>query len=155
MVKAALLLLALPAAMGAQSAQASELAGPGRFCGYSPIVDLLPGERIVTLEGGIHAGTFRWDGPFGSLEVAGVGWASRPRGNLAARRTARGHAIFKERMREGRYSVAIWNGRNGAAYFTSPSPLTRAQRAAIERVDLFQEGEEPEGCRLRTMFSWE
>lgn len=138
-----------------KGAQAGELKGPGRFCGYSPIIDLLEGERVVTLEGGIHGGTFLWEGLFGSLKVSGIGWAGRPRGAMVRRPTTRGHARFRQRLGEDGFTVAIWNRRQGAAYFSSPAPLTRPQLAAIERVDLFQEGEDPENCRLRTIFSWE
>lgn len=48
LVAAAALATALPF-----FAEAGELEGPGRFCGYSPIIDLLPGERITTLEGDV------------------------------------------------------------------------------------------------------
>lgn len=136
-------------------ARASELKGPGRFCGYSPIIDLLEGERIVTLEGGIHSGTFRWEGAFGTLDVTGIGWASRPAGAIVGGPTRKGHARFKERAGEGGFKVALWNRKHGAAYFASPVPLTGAQLAAIDRVDLYEEGQEPEGCRLRTTFSWD
>ena len=61
---------------------ASELEGPARFYGYSPTIDLGPGEKITTLQGGIHGGSFRWDGDFGSMVVRGIGWASRPNGRL-------------------------------------------------------------------------
>jgi hypothetical protein len=54
--------------------------------------------------------------------------------------------------RGGAYVVAIWNGRQGAAYFTSDQPITAAQLGAIDRVRLYQEGETPEGCNLRTVF---
>ena len=140
--------------LSADEARASELAGPARFCGYSPLIDLLPGERIVTLEGGIHGGRFRWEGAFGSLDVDGVGWASRPPGAMIPRPTSRGHASFEQRHSNGRYVVAIWNRRQGAAYFSSGRPLNSAQLVAIDRVDLFQEGEDPGRCNLRTGFSW-
>ena len=129
--------------------------GPGRFCGYAPIIDLLPGERIATLKGGMHAGTFIWEGAFGRLEVTGIGWGSRPNGKFLPRPTSTGMARFEEHRAKDRYTVAIWNRRQGAAYFSSPRPLTRAQFAAIDRVNLFQEGEDPTGCKLRTIFSWD
>jgi len=148
--------IAAAALVAAAAASASTLEGPGRFCGYSPIIDLLEGERITTLTGGIHGGTFRWEGAFGTLEVQGIGWASEPDGRPEARRTARGHVRFATRRRQGSHEVAIWNGRHGAAYFRSPDPLTRAQLAAIDRVDLFDEtDQEPQGCKLRTVFAWE
>ncbi|WP_213980882.1 hypothetical protein [Sphingomonas sp. dw_22] len=134
---------------------AGELNGPGRFCGYAPIIDLVAGERVVTLQGGIHGGTFRWEGAFGMLDVHGIGWASKPPGRIVARRAGKGPVRFGQRRVDGKYMVAIWNGRHGAAYFQSPRALTRAQLAAIDRVDLFEEGEEPQGCKLRTIFSWE
>jgi hypothetical protein len=140
---------------GPQVAAASELKGPGRFCGYSPIIDLLPGERVVTIQGGIHGGTFRWEGPFGSLDVHGVGWAAPPESWTPNGVTSKGHARFKERWVSGRYEVVIWNRRNGAAYFLSKRHLTAQQLAAIDRVDLFEEGEVPKGCQLRTAFSWQ
>jgi hypothetical protein len=143
-------LLALPSA-----AHASEMEGPGRFCGYSPIIDMQPGERVVVLAGGMHGGTFRWSGDFGTLEVHGIGWASKPRGKVAVRRNAKGHVRFAQRPVDGEYVVALWNGAAGAAYFRSQRPFTAAQLAAIDRVDLFEEGQEPEGCQLRTIFSWE
>ena len=149
-IAAALAVLAVP-----PNAAAADWAGPGRFCGYSPIIDMVKGERIRTLVGGIHGGTFRWSGSFGTLEVHGIGWASKPPGRALPRRTAKGHIRFAERRKDGLHVVAIWNGEHGADYFQSPQPLTRAQLAAIDRVDLFDEGEEPEGCDYRTIFSWE
>ena len=149
------LFAAVAFALLASSAQAAELEGPARFCGYSPIIDLLAGERITTLEGGIHSGTFRWDGPFGSLEVHGIGWASRPPGQIVEPKRGERPARFAQRRVAGEYVVAIWNGANGAAYFRSPRPITRSQMRAIERVTLFEEGQTPMGCNLRTMFSWE
>ena len=146
---------AIAALLFASAASASELKGPGRFCGYSPIIDLLPGERIETLEGGIHGGTFRWIGDFGSLEVNGVGWAGEPKGKVALKRNAKGHVRFAQHRAKGEYVVAIWNGANGAAYFSSAKPITETQVTAIDRVDLFEEGQKPEGCNLRTIFSWE
>ncbi|MXP27146.1 hypothetical protein GRI39_14015 [Altererythrobacter indicus] len=139
----------------AAPAFAGELAGPARFCGYSPIIDLIEGETVVTLQGGIHGGSFRWEGAFGSLEVNGIGWASRPKGRIVSEQTDARPARFAQRRTDGRYQIAIWNGRHGAAYFTSPNRFTRQQIEAIERVRLFEEGETPEGCNLRTVFSWE
>ncbi|PTD18562.1 hypothetical protein CV103_14860 [Sphingomonas fennica] len=136
-------------------ADASELAGPGRFCGYSPIIDLLPGEHVVTLDGGVHGGRFQWEGDFGKLEVFGIGWASRPKGRSVPKASSHGHVVFAERRIQGRYVIALWNRAHGAAYFSSPGPLTAAQRSAIGRVDLFEEGEEPAACDLRTTFAWE
>lgn len=154
-MKIGLLSLAIAAAMHAGPALAAELTGPARFCGYAPIIDLLPGERITTLQGGMHAGTFIWGGAFGRLEVTGIGWGSRPNGKVLPRPTSTGMARFAEQRVKDRYTVAIWNRRQGAAYFSSPRPLTKAQFRAIDRVNLFQEGEEPTGCKLRTIFSWE
>jgi len=138
----------------APQAVAGDWKGPGRFCGYSPIIDLVQDEEVTVLTGAIHSGTFRWDGAFGSLKVAGVGLASRPKGRVVAP-TGKGHKRFGQRRDTNGYTVAIWNGETGAAYFTSPRPLTKAQFAAIDRVDLFNEGEEPKGCDFRTVVVWE
>ncbi|MGX5713614.1 hypothetical protein ACWKWJ_13010 [Sphingopyxis terrae subsp. ummariensis] len=154
-MRAASIGCAVAALLGAAAASAGELKGPARFCGYSPIIDLLPGERIETLSGGIHGGTFRWTGNFGSLKVNGIGWASKPKGKIASKRNAMGHVRFAQRRSEGEYVVAIWNRSHGAAYFSSADPITKLQLAAIDRVDLFNEGEHPEGCKLQTIFSWE
>ncbi|MBI1685889.1 hypothetical protein [Caulobacter hibisci] len=150
----AVALLLTAQAMAAQ-AQAGELAGPGRFCGYSPIIDLLPGEKVTTLQGGAHAGTFRWEGPFGVLEVSGSGWGARPPGAIVRRLSKTEPARFAQRRDHGRHVVALWNGGYGAAHFSSDKRLTKAQIAAIDRVRLFQEGETPSGCDLRTVFSWD
>lgn len=150
----ALTLTAVAIVIGVQ-AEAGELRGPGRFCGYSPIVDLREGERIVTLAGGIHGGTFRWEGTWGAMTVDGIGWASRPPGRALPSRTRGGTIRFAERSEAGSRVVAIWNERQGSAYFRTQGRFTAAQIAAIDRVRLFQEGEEPEGCKLRTVFSWE
>lgn len=139
----------------AAPASAADLKGPARFCGYSPIIDLREGERVETLQGGIHGGSFRWDGPFGSLEVFGVGWASRPKGRIVARQSGERPARFAERQVDGAYEIAIWNGENGAAYFRSDRPFTSKQIAAVKRVRLFNEGETPEGCDLSTVFVWD
>jgi len=151
----AALVAAVAVALLAAPAAASELKGPARFCGYSPIIDLLPGERVETLSGGIHSGTFRWTGDFGTLGVTGIGWAGEPKGEVAVDKNAKGHVRFKQRRTDGAYMVAIWNGANGAAYFSSDKPITEPQLAAIDRVDLFEEGQETEGCNLKTIFSWE
>jgi hypothetical protein len=135
-------------------ALASELEGPARFCGYSPIIDLQAGETITTLQGGIHGANFRWDGAFGSMVVRGIGWASRPEGRLVAEPTEDKPGRFAQRKRDGKYTIAIWNGRQGAAYFESAARFTDRHYEAIERVRLFQEGEEPSDCDLRTVFVW-
>lgn len=135
-------------------AASADLVGPARFCGYSPIIDLLPGEKVTTLEGGIHGGSFLWEGTFGTLEVHGIGWASRPKGRIATARSSTKPAMFAQRRVDERYVIAIWNGANGAAYFSSARPLTVPQLEAIKRVNLFEEGETPSGCSLRTVFSW-
>lgn len=135
-------------------AASAELLGPARFCGYSPIIDLVPGEKVTTAQGGIHGGSFSWEGAFGTLEVQGIGWASRPKGRIATAGTITRPAMFAQRRVGGRYVVAIWNGANGAAYFSSARPLTDPQLRAISRVTLFEEGETPSGCDMRTVFSW-
>ncbi len=150
----ALALTTVATMMASAPVAAGELRGPGRFCGYAPIVDLVAGERIVTLEGGIHGGTFRWEGPWGVMTVDGVGWASRPGGRALPARTSGGAIRFAERRDKRGHVVAIWNGRRGAGYFRSDNRFTPGQLAAIDRVRLFQEGEEPSGCDLRTVFSW-
>ena len=150
LVTAAVLATALPVL-----AEASTIEGPGRFCGYSPIIDLLPGEKVTTLEGGIHGGSFRWEGPFGALDVRGIGWASRPKGRLLEVQTGTKPARFAQRRMNKRYEVAIWNGGHGAAYFSSEKPLNAHQLKAISRVQLFEEGQDPSECKLRTSFSWE
>ncbi|MBL8771076.1 MAG: hypothetical protein JNK30_06800 [Phenylobacterium sp.] len=133
----------------AAPAAAAELAGPARFCGYAPIIDLLPGERVVDLASGIHAGHFRWEGAFGALEVAGIGWARRPKGRIVTPvQDGRPAVVAQRRTRDG-YVIAIWNGAQGVAYFTSPRPFTRAQREAIRRVTLYEEGDTPPACDLR------
>jgi len=152
---AALPFLSIALCYGVGAASASELVGPGRFCGYSPIIDLEKGERITPLEGGIHGGSFRWEGSFGTLEVRGIGWAARPKGPRLRHPSRTGATVFRPRLVDGLYQAAIWNGRQGAAYFSSPTPFTAVQMAAIDRVALFQEGEDPGKCNLRTVFSWE
>jgi hypothetical protein len=136
-------------------AAASELRGPGRFCGYAPIIDLLPGEKVTTGQGGIHSGSFVWEGAFGRFEVRGIGWASPPKGRILRAQTDARPARFAERRVDGGYEIAIWNGAHGAAYFTSPTPFTARQLEAIDRVRLFEEGQDPPNCKLRTIFVWE
>ncbi|WP_423601946.1 hypothetical protein [Sphingomonas sp. MS122] len=127
-----------------------DLAGPGRFCGYSPIIDLLPGERVTLGNGGMHGGSFRWEGEFGVLDVHGIGWASRPKGGATKQPTSKGHVRFREKREGKHYVVAIWNGRHGAAYFRSDRPLSNAQLKAIDRVGLFDENDaSPTGCDFR------
>lgn len=138
----------------ATPATASDLEGPARFCGYSPIIDLKFGEKITTLQGGIHGGSFQWDGDFGSLVVRGIGWASHPKGRLVVEPSEGRPGHFAQRRQDGKYIIAIWNGQQGVAYFESGTRFTDQQRAAIDRVRVFQEGEEPSGCDLRTVFVW-
>ena len=135
-------------------ATASDLEGPARFCGYSPIIDLRPGEKITILQGGIHGGSFQWDGDFGSMVVRGIGWATRPKGQLVVHPSEGRPGQFAQQKRDGKFVIAIWNGRQGAAYFESPARFSDEQRAAIGRVRLFQEGEAPSDCDLRTVFAW-
>ena len=104
------------------------------------------------MDGGMHGGTFRWQGAFGDLTVYGIGWASKPEGRMLSRRTSAGQRPFAVRRDGQDYVAAIWNGRQGAAYFRSPKPLSDEAKAAIDRVSLTQEGEEPTGCKLRTIF---
>ncbi|CAN7626497.1 hypothetical protein LJR219_004855 [Phenylobacterium sp. LjRoot219] len=139
----------------AGQSEAADLTGPGRFCGYAPIIDLLPGESVTVLEGGIHGGSFLWEGAFGSLKVHGIGWASRPKGRLIGPASNAKPARSKQRRVGGSYEIAIWNGGHGAAYFSSTTPFTARQVEAISRVSLFEEGQTPSDCQLRTMFSWE
>jgi hypothetical protein len=150
-----LTVVAILATLLSVRAEAGEIEGPGRFCGYSPIIDLLPGEKVTTLEGGIHGGSFRWEGPFGSLDVRGIGWANRPNGRMVEAQTGTKPARFAQRRVNSRYQIAIWNGAHGAAYFSSATPLTERQIKAISRVNLFEEGQTPSGCNLRTSFSWD
>jgi hypothetical protein len=107
------------------------------------------------LEAGIHAGSFRWEGAFGSMEVRGIGWASRPPGQILNAQTGTKPARFAQDRVRGRYEIAIWNGAHGAAYFTSPAPFTKRQIEAIDRVTLFEEGEDPPNCNRRTITVWE
>lgn len=146
---------AILASLFSMPAAAADLKGPARFCGYSPIIDLRSGEKVTTLGGGIHGGSFRWEGAFGALDVDGIGWASRPKGRMTTPPTAKKPAVFAQRRRDDRYMIAIWNGEHGAAYFSSDAPLTAAQRKAIGRVTLYNEGEKPSGCDLWTTFSWD
>jgi hypothetical protein len=150
-IAAAVMLSALVVA----PATAADIVGPGRFCGYSPIIDLLDGEKVTTLEGGIHSGRFRWEGAFGILEVHGIGWAGRPKGRIVKARSFNSPARFAQKRAEGTYQIAIWNGTHGAAYFTSPKPFTQSQLDAVDRVGLFEEGQSPSNCKLSTVFSWE
>jgi hypothetical protein len=134
---------------------ARDLKGPARFCGYSPIIDLRANENVTILEGGIHGGTFRWSGAFGSLDVSGIGWASPPVGRIEKPLSDGVPARFAQRRQDGRFVIAIWNGRHGAAYFRSQTRFTAAHIEAIDRVKLYEEGETPTNCNLRTTFSWE
>jgi hypothetical protein len=143
------------AVLAGAPAKASELTGPGRFCGYAPIIDLLPGEKVTTLESGMHGGTFRWEGAFGSLEVHGTGAAARPKGRIAEPQTGSRPTRFAQRRVDGQYVIAIWNRSDGAAYFRSKTPFTPQQIAAIKRVRLIDDGHAPSGCKLRTVTVWE
>ena len=153
-MKRACVFILLLLGLVATPATASDLEGPARFCGYSPIIDLKFGEKITTLQGGLHGGSFQWAGDFGSLVVRGIGWASRPKGRLVVEPSDGRLGHFAQRKRDGKYIIAIWNGRQGVAYFESGTRFTDQQRAAIDRVRVFQEGEEPSGCDLRTVFVW-
>jgi hypothetical protein len=141
--------------MGVVPVYGDELKGPLRFCGYSPIIDLQRDETIQLLSGGIHGGSFRWSGPFGSLEVHGIGWASRPQGRIVKKLSGDTPARFAPRRQDGRYKIAIWNGGHSAAYFISDRPISDEQIRAIDRVRLYEEGQNPVGCDTRTVFSWE
>ena len=137
--------------VAATSSAAADLEGPGRYCGYSAIIDLEAGETVTTQSGGMHGGTFVWSGSFGTLQVRNIGWAKRPEGMRVRRLTATGQTRFSARKRDGKYEIAIWNRRYGAAYFQSDERFTESQFAAIDRVHLYDEWGKPEGCRLRTV----
>jgi hypothetical protein len=155
-VKAVRLLMAVVLLTSTTTAYAAQFEGPGRFCGNSAIIDLRAGEAIEPHSGGIHSGRFSWSGDFGTLEVQNIGWASRPEGRAQRQPTPTGQTRFAERQRGGKHSVAIWNRVYGAAYFSSDVPLTEDQLAAIERVYLIDESmDNPQGCRFRTVFSFE
>ncbi|WP_201038984.1 hypothetical protein ACGGKE_13475 [Sphingobium naphthae] len=143
--------LALVAA-APEPAKASEIEGPARFCGYSPIIDLLHGEKVTTLDGGIHGGSFRWEGSFGEMHVYGIGWARRPDGRIIKAAAADNPARFGQRKTNRRYRIAIWNGSHAAAYFESSRPFTVSQLKAIDRVRLYEEEQAPADCSLRTVF---
>jgi len=128
---------------------AAELHGPGRYCGYSPIIDLLPGEMITTLEDGLERGSFRWQGAFGSLEVRGDSWAEKPKGRIVTPGASSAPTRFAQRRAAGGYSIAIWNGSHSVAVFMSRSPFTAKQIEAIGRVRLRDIAEtSPVGCDL-------
>jgi hypothetical protein len=146
--------LAITALSVATPCEAADLRGPARFCGYAPIIDLLRDESVTTMGGGIHGGSFRWNGKFGSLIVHGIGWARRPDGESAEPGSNSRPAVFKQRRVSDGYEIAIWNGAHGAAYFNSAKPFTPRQLEAIRRVTLFEEGETPSNCKLRTTFDW-
>lgn len=129
--------------------------GPGRFCGYAAIIELRSGERIIPTQGGIHGGTFEWQGAFGKLEVVNIGWAAKPREEPMPARTGTGQTQFPEVLGKDGHSKKIWDRANGVAIFTSDAPLTAAQLEAIDRVGLFTEGERPENCKYGTVFSWD
>lgn len=150
-----LMFLAAPFALAiATHSYGADISGPGRFCGYAPIIDLRSGEDITVLQSGIHAGSFRWKGAFGSLDVWGSGWAQPPAGAVAAAAIGDAPMRFKPTRMGTVYRIAIWNGLHGVAYFSSARPLTAPQVEAIKRVRLFEEGEAPSDCDLRTVFSW-
>lgn len=151
MMRLPLALCALALFLTAQKADA-RFDGPGRFCGYSVVLDLQRGENIEAMSLGIHSGNFVWSGSFGRLEVSNVGWARKPEGVLEG--TRKGLTTFRIE-RAGREGLALWNGRAGAAYFFGSGRITAEQRAAIDRVYLIDElSDEPQGCRYRTIFSW-
>ena len=154
MMRSLLIAPAVALLLSTQS-EAADLMGPGRFCGYAPIIDLVPGESVTTLEGGIHGGSFLWDGAFGSLKVHGIGWASRPKGRMIGPASSAKPARSQQHQVDGGYEIAIWTGGHGAAYFSSVTPFTARQVEAISRVKLFEEGQTPSDCKLRTVFSWE
>jgi len=136
-------------------AAAHALHGPGRFCGYSTVIDLRADERVVTLEGSIHSGSFRWEGPWGHMTVRDSEIASPGHRKVAVERTPGGAIRLAERRDGNGYVVAIGNGRSAAAWFSNDTRFTAAQLAAIDRVTLFADGQQPERCDLRTVFVWE
>ncbi|MFM1977479.1 MAG: hypothetical protein RL145_2325 [Pseudomonadota bacterium] len=136
-------------------ARATEVTGPARFCGYSTIIDLEAGEKVRIVDAGIHAGRFLWLGSFGALEVRNIGWAKRPAGRIVRKSTQAKPARFQQTKSRDVYSVALWNGRQGVAYITSSTRFTTNQIEAIDRVKLYQEGEPPQNCTMRTVFIWE
>jgi hypothetical protein len=152
-----MLLAAIFLALGAD-ASASEpndysFEGPGRFCGYSAIIDLRQGETISNMEGGIHGASFAWSGAFGRFDIRANGWAAPPSSSVVMVRPD-GVRELATRRSKGHYQTTLWNGRQGVVSFTTDRRPTAAQMAAMRRVSLFQEGEEPSECRYRMTFSW-
>lgn len=148
------LILAAAATLAAESEKASDFVGPGRFCGYSAIIDLEPGEKVEPLGYGIHGGEFRLTGSFGSLEVGESGWARKPSGRVKAL-TALKLTMFHQHRQESRWMIALWNGEHGVARFVADTRFTTEQLKVIERVRLINEGDEPDGCKYRVIFTVE
>ena len=89
------------------------------------------------------------------MTVLGTGIASPGDEKVAVERTPGGATGYAERRDGDRHVVAIWNRSTGTAWFSNDRRFTAPQLAAIDRVQLFDESERPEGCNLRTIFVWE
>jgi hypothetical protein len=136
--------------VAAAGATAADLEGPARYCGYSAIIDLAPGEAVTAQSGGMHGGWFEWSGSFGTLQVRNNGFAKRPEGTRFRELTTTGQTRFHPTRKDGKYRIALWNRRYGTAYFQSDERFTESQLAAIDRVHLYDEWSKPEGCSFRT-----
>ena len=152
-----MLLAAVALALGADASAAEtddySFEGPGRFCSHSAIIDLRPGETISDMAGGIHGASFAWSGEFGRFDIDAIGWAS-PTSSVVVNIRPDGVRELATRRSAGHYQTTLWNGRQGVVSFATDRRPTAAQKAAMRRVSLFQEGEEPSDCKYRMAFSW-
>jgi hypothetical protein len=151
-----LALLAAPEA-AAEPAQAESWAGPGRYCGYATEIDLAEGETISTRRLGIHGAAFEWMGKFGRIEVSEINWASRPVGRPVHIEGIDRARVVRVTRRGAGPTYALWNENHLAAYLTGPALRNQAAVAGIlRRIELVDHaGERSEGCKYRTLFSWE
>jgi hypothetical protein len=150
---------AILAALAAAGAAASDKpwTGPGRFCGYATVIDLLPAESIGERELGIHGAQYLWISDRGAVRIQEINWAAEPR--PVARRLGTVNdaelVALGRKSKLGRY--ALWNGDHLAAYFTSSAVRSDTDALHIARRLMLVDhaGAKGEGCKYRILFSWD
>ena len=150
-------LQAAPAVDGQEEPAPRPWAGPGRFCGYATVIDLRPDEQITARQGGIHSATYVWSGPFGSIAVSEINWASRPTQVVRKVSSEGGIEIFQLRGGTSKPLYVVSDGGHLVAYLTSPQfRKNTSDLDRIRRIGLFDHaGDEAKGCKYRMIFSWD
>lgn len=129
--------------------------GPGRFCGYATSLQVARGETLEPTAAAVEAAGYRWSGRFGTIEVAEVNWAARPKFAGTALSSAWRRHLYRQKLDTGRWQYTLWDGGSLVAKLTgdrfdgSARDLRLVDRVAL--VD--RAGARERGCRFRLVYA--